>query len=128
VTAFVVGLIYTALSVRAPSGFPDLSSDGAITGILYIAFVVSMVSLPVSAVATLALGLPVFRYLDRRGRLSAINSVAAGLAIAMALSGLLLAAHRLGSFLVDGDFDMGLVAIIAAGPLSGLALWCVARE
>jgi hypothetical protein len=41
---------------------------------------------------------------------------------------LLLAGHTLAGFLIDKDFNMGIAAIIAAGPLSGLAVWLVARR
>jgi len=126
--AFVVGCIHTALSVRSPSGWPDLSSSGAFSAILTIAFFVAAVSAPVAAIATFVLGLPIFSFLARRAALSAASSIAAGALIALLLCILFLAAHNLTDFLVDSDFHMAIAAVVAAGPLSGLVLWLVVRQ
>lgn len=126
--AFVVGCIHTALSIRLRNGWPDLSSNGAISGILTIAFFVGMVSTPVGFIATFALGLPIFRFIARRGVLSAASSIAAGAMIALLLCLILLAAHNLTDFLVDSDFHMAIAAVVAAGPLSGFVLWLVVRS
>lgn len=128
ISAFVVGCVYTAFNVRTPSGWPDLALQGAIPAITSIAFVVAMIAMLLSAVATITLGYPIFRYLTLRGSLSPQSSVIAGAIIAVVLAGLLLVAHRHDDFLVSEDFDMGVSAIIVAGPLSGLVLWLVVRS
>jgi hypothetical protein len=128
IAAFIVGCIYTAFSVRTPSGWPDLALQGAVPAITAIAFVVAMVAMQVSTAATLVLGFPIFKYLVHRGSLSAASSIAAGAVVAAILSGLLFAAHRLKDFLVSDDFNMGMAAIIVSGPVSGLALWLVVRS
>jgi hypothetical protein len=85
-----------------------------------------MVSAPVAGLATFALGLPIYRYLLRRSALSVTSSMAAGALIALLLCMLLLAANRVTGFL-DSDIGLAIASIVAAGPVSGFALWLVVR-
>lgn len=107
----MVGFIYTAFSVTTPSGPPGLLSNDAIPTVFDITFVVAMVALQVSAVTTLVVGFPIYRYLVRQKLLSAASGVVVGGAISG--SGLLFAARRLNDFLVSVDFNMAAAAIIA---------------
>jgi hypothetical protein len=125
--SFFASCIFNAMSVKSPSGLPDWSLPGFFSGILWISFIVAMVSAPVAFIATFVVALPIFRYLIRQKALTAASSIVAGVAIAGLLCIILLVAKRLTGFL-DLDFDLAVTVIAAAGPVSGLVVWFVMRQ
>jgi hypothetical protein len=113
--AFLIG----CASVVFVVGWPRLLSDLSDTAT--IGFMVMMGAFPFTAVSAFAIGLPALGLLQHEKYTSFLSYFAAGLAIALVLSGALFLSHHFMTFLTDSDFDLSLWIAGIGAPVGALA-------
>jgi hypothetical protein len=118
--AILIGCVYAMTGNRQYS--PELFIVFAIA--LNFGFVAAVFGL----FATIAFGLPIFTFCIRRGHTTTTAFVGAGAAVSILLAALMYAGHLFGGFLMEKDFNFGLLAIVVAGPLAGFSFWLVHRR
>jgi len=131
--AFVAGCLYAITSSMEPPLAPPVGgSSGPVAvpfeAVLSIGTVAAIVAVPIAGLAAFVLGLPIFRFWNRRGYSSPIAYLGAGALIAGVVAGTVAAAHYLVGFLARSDLVFGIVTIFAAAPLSALTVWAIDRR
>ncbi len=107
-----------------PYGVPRRPDD--IEATLLIGFMTAMVTFPFAFVSTVAIGVPMFRFLHRRGSQSMLSYFVAGVLMSAVLGAAVASAHHFVDFLGGGDdFYIALWIIAIGGPVAALTVQCV---
>jgi hypothetical protein len=123
--ALIVSIVFT---IYLGGGLSSLKYSDAGSAIFLISFVFCSVSAVVGFIATVVLGVPIFKASIALGYTGAIAFCAAGLLTSFALAGLLYVGHIVGDILAGIEFQFALIAIFISGPLGGVSFWAVYRR
>jgi hypothetical protein len=123
--ALIVGCVY---AIYLGGGLSSLKLSEAGSAIFLIAFVFCSVSAIVGLIATLLLGVPIFKACIALGYSGPLALCGAGFLTSLALAGLLYIGHSVGDVLAGSELQFVLTAVFIAGPLGGLSFWAVYRR
>lgn len=114
--AFFVGIS----SLIIPYGIPRSPDDVEAT--FFVGLMTSMVTFPFAFISALTIGVPIFRFLHRRGFQSVVSYVAAGVLMSVVLGAAVASAHHFADFLIGGDYYVALGIVAIGGPVAALAV------
>lgn len=123
IVAFLGGCVYAVIVGTPEGGAFKLTAD-APEFILFVGGAAAGFAAPVAAIATFALGLPLFWFCVSRNYASPLVYIGGGILISLIVAGLFAVTQFLGP---GPDIRLGIFAALAAGPLSALTFWFVVR-